>query len=139
MQHKIKENYEMTKKQNKENILEGRLVSVILALALPIVINSFIQTLYNLVDTYWLGRLGTNSMAAITVVSPIQSIVLNFGQGITVAGAILVSQYIGAKDLCGLFYIACNDTCFNKCDILFLCNAWYYKVDGCRRRSFWIW
>ncbi len=88
----------MTKKHNKENILEGRLVSVILALALPIVINSFIQTLYNLIDTYWLGRLGTNSMAAITVVSPIQSIVLNFGQGITVAGAILVSQYIGAKD-----------------------------------------
>lgn len=88
----------MKKNQNKESILEGKLISVILTLALPIVVNSFIQTLYNLVDTYWLGRIGTNSMAAITLVTPIQSIVLNFGQGITVAGAILISQYIGARD-----------------------------------------
>lgn len=88
----------MKKNQNKKNILEGKLIGVILALALPIVVNSFIQTLYNLVDTYWLGRLGTNEMAAITLVSPIQAIVINFGQGITVAGAILISQYMGARD-----------------------------------------
>lgn len=88
----------MQKIKSKENILDGKLVTVILSLAVPIVINSFIQTLYNLVDTYWLGKLGTEQMAAITIVTPIQSIVLNFGQGITVAGSILISQYIGAKD-----------------------------------------
>lgn len=37
-------------------------------------------------------------MAAITLVSPIQSIVVNFGTGITAAGAILIAQYVGAKD-----------------------------------------
>lgn len=85
--------------QNRNLILEGSVIKAILTLAIPIVINSFIQTMYNLVDTYWLSKLGTNPMAAITLVSPVQNIIINFGMGITTAGAILISQYIGAKQL----------------------------------------
>jgi len=84
-----------TEKRNM--ILEGNVIRTILTLAVPIVINSFIQTMYNLTDTYWLGKIGTNPMAAITLVSPVQNIIINFGAGITAAGAILISQYIGAK------------------------------------------
>ena len=64
----------------------------ILALAVPVVINSFLQTMYNLTDTYWLGQLGTNELAAINLVSPLQQIVVNFGSGLTVAGAVLIAQ-----------------------------------------------
>lgn len=85
-----------TKKRNM--ILEGNLFKAIIALALPIMLNSFIQTMYNLTDTYWLGKIGTDPMAAITLVSPVQNIIINFGQGITTAGAILISQYIGAGE-----------------------------------------
>lgn len=88
----------MQKKADRELIVSGSLLTAILTLAIPIVINSFIQTMYNLTDTYWLGKIGTNPMAAITLVSPIQNIIVNFGQGITVAGAILISQYVGARD-----------------------------------------
>ena len=84
-----------TEKRNMN--LEGNVIRTILTLAVPIVINSFIQTMYNLTDTYWLGKIGTNPMAAITLVSPVQNIIINFGAGITAAGAILISQYIGAK------------------------------------------
>lgn len=90
----------MAKKISKEKqnmILEGNLIKAILVLAIPIMLNSFIQTMYNLTDTFWLGKIGTNPMAAITLVSPVQNIIINFGQGITTAGAILISQYIGAK------------------------------------------
>lgn len=68
----------------------------ILSLAIPVVINSFLQTMYNLTDTYWLGQIGTAQLAAINLVSPVQSIIINFGSGITVAGSVLVTQYIGA-------------------------------------------
>lgn len=88
----------MARKADRDLILNGNLTSAILTLAVPIVLNSFIQTMYNLTDTYWLGKLGTNQMAAITLVSPVQNIVLNFGAGITTAGAILISQYLGAKE-----------------------------------------
>lgn len=84
--------------QEKRNlILEGNLVHAVLMLAIPVMINSFIQSMYNLTDTFWLGKIGTDSQAAITLVSPVQNILINFGMGITTAGAILISQYLGAK------------------------------------------
>jgi len=87
----------MKQKVNRDQILNGNLIMAILTLSVPVVINSFLQTMYNLTDTYWLGRLGTEELAAINLVTPVQNIVLNFGAGITVAGSVLISQYIGAK------------------------------------------
>lgn len=87
-----------TKSSNRDLILNGNLIKAILLLAVPIIINSFLQTMYNLTDTYWLGKIGVEPMAAITLVSPIQNIIINFGQGITLAGSILISQYVGAGD-----------------------------------------
>lgn len=78
-------------------ILEGNLIHAILMLAIPVMLNSFIQSMYNLTDTFWLGRIGTESQAAITLVSPMQNILINFGAGITTAGSILISQYLGAR------------------------------------------
>ncbi len=84
--------------KNTETILSGNMVSAILSLAIPIVINNFIQTMYNLTDTFWLGKLGTDEMASISLVSPMQSIIIQFGMGLTVAGSILIAQYVGARD-----------------------------------------
>lgn len=86
----------MAKKINRELLLNGNMTKAILSLAIPVVINSFLQTMYNLTDTYWLGRLGTAELAAINLVTPVQNIVINFGSGITVAGSVLISQYLGA-------------------------------------------
>lgn len=85
------------KNANRELLLNGNMLQAILTLAIPVVINSFLQTMYNLTDTYWLGKLGTEELAAINLVSPMQNIVINFGSGLTVAGSVLISQYLGAK------------------------------------------
>lgn len=88
----------LKKKHNRELILNGNMLSAILSIAIPVVINSFLQTMYNLTDTYWLGKIGTEQLAAINLVTPVQNIILNFGSGITVAGSVLIAQYIGARD-----------------------------------------
>ena len=84
-------------KVNKELILSGNMYRAIMSIAVPVMINSFLQTMYNLTDTYWLGKLGTDELAAINLVTPMQNIVLNFGSGITVAGSVLIAQYLGAR------------------------------------------
>lgn len=89
----------MKVKGNTEEILHGNLIKAILSIAIPVVINSFLQTMYNLTDTFWLGKLGTEELAAINLVTPVQQIVMNFGSGITVAGAVLISQLIGARNI----------------------------------------
>ncbi|MBE5965049.1 MAG: MATE family efflux transporter [Lachnospira sp.] len=113
------------KKNNSQLILNGSLLKALFTLAIPIVLNSFIQTMYNLTDSYWLGKLGEANQAAITMVSPIQNIIVSFGTGITVAGAVLIAQYIGANEIneakkmathilvCALaFAIICSALCF---------------------------
>ena len=89
----------MNKKNNQELILSGSIIKAIITLTIPVVINSFLQTMYNLTDTYWMGKLGTNELAAVNLVSPVYSIVVSFGSGLTIAGSVLVAQYIGAKQI----------------------------------------
>ena len=111
--------------KNQEQILRGSLWKAVLALAVPVIINSFLQTMYNLTDTYWLGKLGTEQLAAINLVSPVQNIIVNFGSGITVAGSVLIAQYIGAGEkengrgmanqifVCAMgFAVVCAAVCF---------------------------
>lgn len=88
----------LKKEYNRDLILNGNILQAILSIAIPVVINSFLQTMYNLTDTYWLGKIGTEQLAAINLVTPVQNIILNFGTGITVAGSVLIAQYIGARD-----------------------------------------
>lgn len=115
----------MNKQDKRELILNGNLLTVIVTLALPIVLNSFIQTMYNLTDTYWISNLGPNEMAAITIATPVQNIILNFGTGITTAGSILIAQFLGAKEdheanimarhifMCSIiFSVVCAAICF---------------------------
>lgn len=88
----------LKKEGNRDLILNGNMLQAMLSIAIPVVINSFLQTMYNLTDTYWLGKIGTEQLAAINLVTPVQNIILNFGTGITVAGSVLIAQYIGARD-----------------------------------------
>lgn len=87
----------LNKKSYSEDILRGNMLRAIIGLAVPIFINSLLQTMYNLCDTYWLGKLGTEELAAINLITPLQNIVVNFGTGVTVAGSVLISQLMGAN------------------------------------------
>lgn len=83
-------------RNNTQLILHGSLMRAMLSIAVPVVVSSLLQTMYNLTDTYWLGQIGKEPLAAINLVTPMQNIVLNFGSGVTVAGAVMIAQYIGA-------------------------------------------
>ncbi len=87
-----------TKTLSKEQlILEGPLLRTILTLALPIILNNLIGSLYNIGDAYWVSRLGDIPLAAINFVWPVSFLTFSIAMGISVAGGSIVSQYIGAK------------------------------------------
>ena len=114
------------KKYNPDLILHGNLIRAILSLAIPVVINSFLQTMYNLTDTYWLGKIGTEQLAAINLVTPMQNIITNFGSGITVAGAVLIAQFIGKSD----FHL-CHGICGSLCCVMFSGDTGDRELAGC--------
>ena len=49
----------------EQNLREGSIFLGLSRLALPIMLTSFIQMAYNLVDMIWIGRIGSGAMAAV--------------------------------------------------------------------------
>ncbi len=67
-------------------------------LGLPITVGMLAQTLFNIVDTIFVGRLGADAIAAVTIVFPIAFIIIAIGSGIGVGTTSLVARTVGAKD-----------------------------------------
>lgn len=49
----------------------------------------------NLIDTYWVSRLGTEALAAMTFTFPVSSIVINIALGLMIGTSVAVSRAIG--------------------------------------------
>lgn len=90
----------MTKQHlSKEQlILKGPLTTAILTLALPIMLNNLIASLYNLGDAYWVAKLGDLEVATINFVWPVSFLTFSIAMGISVAGSTMVAQFIGANN-----------------------------------------
>ncbi|WP_057940369.1 MATE family efflux transporter [Algoriphagus resistens] len=82
----------------KNQTAEVSIVRSLFTLAWPIIMANILQTAYQLIDTFWLGRLGANAVAAVSISFPILFLVLSLGAGLTLAGTVIVSQYKGAND-----------------------------------------
>ena len=87
----------MTPKKTKK-FTEGRIINSLISLAGPIIFANILQTAYQLIDTFWLGRLGADAVAAVSLSFPILFLILAIGGGLTLAGTVLVSQHKGAED-----------------------------------------
>ncbi len=86
------------KKKKQKDILQGSLYRVILMLALPIMLNNLIGTLYNLGDALWVSRLGDIPVAAINFVWPVSFLTLSIATGMSIAGGAIISQFLGGED-----------------------------------------
>ena len=87
------------KDQRREQIISGSLYKVIITLSLPIMLSNFIQTLYNLADTYFVARfLGELQMNAIGIIWPIVFSIIGLGGGLSLGAVALISKHIGADD-----------------------------------------
>src|SRR5690606_17600922 len=65
---------------------------------LPIIFANILQSAYQLIDTFWLGRLGADAVAAVSLSFPLLFLVLSLGAGLTLAGTVIVARYKGAEN-----------------------------------------
>ena len=82
----------------KNNLTEGSILKSLITLSVPIIFANLLQTAYQLTDTFWVGRLGTDAVAAVSISFPIIFFIISLGGGLVMAGAILVAQYKGKED-----------------------------------------
>ena len=84
--------------KREANVLDDdRIGRLLLKLSLPAFMGFFVMTLYNVVDTIFIGHyVGPLGIAALSIVFPIQMLTMGIGMMMGMGGASLVSRLIGA-------------------------------------------
>jgi putative MATE family efflux protein len=82
----------------KNKFLEGPILRSLLALAVPIVTANMLQSAYQIIDAFWVGRLGGAAVAAVSVSFPPMFLMFAVGAGLSLAGSTLIAQYVGARN-----------------------------------------
>ena len=87
-------------------LTEGSILRALVKLSIPLILTNILQTAYNLTDTFWVGRLGSEAVAAVSLAFPIVFMIISLGSGMAIAGSILVAKRYGAKDAGAVAHIS---------------------------------
>jgi len=87
-------------------LTEGSIVRALVTLSVPVVLANLLQTAYQITDTFWVGRLSPDAVAAVTLCFPINFLLIAVGGGLPIAGSVLIAQYKGRGDEPAMNHVA---------------------------------
>jgi putative MATE family efflux protein len=96
----------MSGKHAKLTMIEGPLLPILVRVAVPITFANLFQAGYDIINAFWIGRLGEDAIAAVTASGPLFYVLISLGSGLSTAGAVLIAQNAGAKRLQALDHVA---------------------------------
>ncbi|WP_284271896.1 MATE family efflux transporter [Bradyrhizobium iriomotense] len=88
----------MPKKKQHIDLSDPNLSSLILRLAIPSIVGLSINALQQVVNAIFVGALGTQAIAAVSMTFPIVVLLTAVGQGIGVGAASFISRHLGAGE-----------------------------------------
>jgi len=83
---------------NRIRLLEAPVGITPAKLTVPIIFGIFSMVFYNLADTFFVGKLGKEQLAALSFTFPVVMIIGSLAQGIELGTAAAVSRAIGSQD-----------------------------------------
>lgn len=81
-----------------KDMTTGPIRGHVLSMMSFMLVGMFLQTLYALVDIYWVAHLGKEAVAAVALASNLMFVVLALSQTLSVGAIALISQAFGRKD-----------------------------------------
>ena len=100
-----------------KDLSQGSIRAHLITMAIPIAVGMLFQTLYFLIDLYFVARLGNAAIAGVASAGNLSFLVLAFTQVLGVGSVALISQSVGRKDQPGATLV------FNQALSLGLCCA----------------
>ena len=81
-----------------KDLTQGSIPKHLINMALPMMIGMFIQTLYFIVDLYFVGKLGAAALAGLSLAGNAMFLIFALTQILNVSTAALISHAVGAKN-----------------------------------------
>ena len=94
------------------NLLKDKIPSLVRKLAVPASVGTLFQTLYNIVDTFFAGKISPEALSALSKSFPIYFILVATSIGVTIAGTSLIGNSIGENDKKKVLYYFSNTIYF---------------------------
>ena len=88
-----------TAKENYEQLTTAPIPGVITRLAIPTIISMLVTAFYNMADTYFVGKINTQSTAAVGIVFSLMSIIQATGFFFGHGSGNFISRRLGARDV----------------------------------------
>ncbi|MCP4228726.1 MAG: MATE family efflux transporter [bacterium] len=83
---------------DNNHLLTGGLIKPILVLSLPTIAGGILQSLFNVVDIYFVGWVGTGAIAAVSIAGNAMWIIMTALIGLSIGSTALIARYAGAND-----------------------------------------
>lgn len=83
--------------EQKQHVMGTKpVLQLLVSMSIPVVLSMFIQALYNIVDSIWVAKLGTDAITAVSLAFPLQNIVMSVGVGMGIGIGSVISMSLGA-------------------------------------------
>jgi len=81
-----------------QDFTKGSLNRAILLLAIPMVLEMVLESLFAVVDVFWVGRVGSNAVATVGLTESLMLLIFAIGMGLSLSTTAMVARRIGEKD-----------------------------------------
>ena len=80
-----------------KNLTTGPIIPLIWQSAWPMMLSIFFYTLYSIVDTFWVSKISTDAIAAVSISQVALFIMISLSMGMAVGSSVVMGMHIGAK------------------------------------------